>query len=209
MRPRTRTLFVALALSLAQPQPVESQGVYLGARGGISVTDYSFPHLSEDWRSGVVAGAFLAIPVRPQVSLQPELSWVRKGADWFSEGRGPTRAELDYAAATTLVRLSLPLRNFSVSVLGGPWVGILARCGTDGDEAGDCDSVFGSDQHRNTDFGYDVGLGAAFHTGSLVVQLEFRRSRGVSRLLKDRARDNPTTESTQLSLALGYRVWGG
>ena len=203
-------LFVTLALTLVQPPPVEGQGIYLGARGGISVTDYSLPNLSEDWRSGVVAGAFLAIPLGAYSSLQPELSWVRKGAAWFREDLGPTRAELDYAAAAVLVRVSLPVgRGFSLSVLAGPWAGILSKCGTADDESGDCESTFGSDEHRTTDFGWDVGLGAVLQRGALVAQLDFRQARGVSQILKDRAEDNPKTESTQLSVAFGYRISGG
>ncbi len=212
MKLRSRVaLFFALGSTLAQPPVVEGQGVYLGVRGGISVTDYSLPYLSEDWRSGIVVGAFSAVPLGARVSLQPELSWVRKGADWFREDIGPTRADLDYAAASVLARLSLPLGGgFSPSVLGGPWVGILSKCGT-GDSRGDlndCELVFGNEEHRTIDVGWDVGVGIAFHSGPLVTQLALRRSRGVSRILRGRADDNPTTQSTQLSLALGYRISG-
>jgi hypothetical protein len=212
MKLRSRVpLFVALAFTVGQPPPVEGQDLYLGVRGGISVIDYSLPYLSEDWRSGVVAGAFLAIPLRSHVSLQPEVAWVLKGATWFREGIGPTRGELDYTAFTVLARLSLPLGGFSLSVLGGPWVGILSRCGTDDsrDVSSDCDSIFGIDEHRTADFGWDVGVGAAVQTGPFLVQLDLRRSRGVSKLLKDRPMDNPTTKSTQLSLGFGYRISGG
>lgn len=205
-------ILLLLALALGQPASVEAQATHLGARGGISVTDYSFPSLSEDWRSGVVAGAFLAVPVRPHVSLQPELSWVRKGATWFREGIGPTRGELDYVSAAMLARLSVPIAGpLSVSALGGPWLGILATCGTDDsrDALGDCESIFGADEHRSIDAGWDLGLGAAFQTGPLLVQLDVRRSRGLFGLLKDRPDDNPTTKSTQMTLAFGYRVSPG
>lgn len=204
---RTVPLLIAFGVVLLTPPPARGQGAYLGARVGISVTDYSLPYLSEDWQSGMVAGAFAAFPLRDHVSLEPEVSWVRKGADWFREGIGPTRAELDYLATGVLARLSLPLvRGLSLSVHGGPWVGILAKCGTTTGESTDCDSLFRDDDHRSLDVGWDLGAGAAVQAGRVLTRLDVRRSRGLTRLLEDRPRDNPTTESTQLTVGVGYRV---
>ncbi|MEQ8330369.1 MAG: porin family protein [Longimicrobiales bacterium] len=200
-------VFSALTLALLPPTATRAQGTYVGVRGGIGMTDYSLPNLSEDWRSGIVAGAFLAVPFGAHVSVQPEVSWVRKGADWFRDGLGPTRAELDYVGAAAPARISLPIvGGFSVSVLGGPWAGVLARCGTSTGDTPDCDALFRTEEHRSLDIGWDLGLGAALTTGPVRTHLDIRRSRGVTRLLKDRARDNPTTESTQLTVAIGYRI---
>ena len=210
-RHRFAVVSLTLALVLGFPLPAQGQEVYLGARGGISVTDYSLPYLGEDLRSGLVAGAFLAIPAGDHLSLQPEISWVRKGAKWFKEGWGPLRADLDYAVVSALARLSLPLGStFSLDLQVGPWAGMLGACGTDPvSEQHDCEFVFGADDHKSIDFGWTIGMGAALRTGAWITQLDVRSARGVSKVLKHRPNDNPTTRSLQFSIGVGRRISGG
>jgi len=208
---KQKELCLALAFALAWSAPAQGQELYLGARGGISVTDFSLPYLSEDWRSGMVAGAFLAIPVGSRFSVQPEISWVRKGAEWFRELSGPTHADLDYIEASALARLSLPVGGgFSLDVLGGPWVGLLSKCGTEYPNGPqECDAIFGDEDHRNFDVGWSAGLGVSLKLGPWISLFDLRWSQGAVGIIKDRPMDIPSTESTQLSLGVGYLVSGG
>lgn len=207
---KTLTLSTLFPVACGLLSPIHGQDTYLGARGGLSVVDYSLPNLSEDWRSGGVAGAFLILPVSDALSFQGEVSWVEKGATWFKEEWGPTRGLLDYAEAAALLRLSLPLGSaLSVNGVGGPWAARLLDCSGDAPPGtNDCDTLFEGDVYRRTDYGWTLGVGLGLEMESWLATLDLRWSRGVVGVFEGRDTDNPQTRSTQLTLGLGRKLGG-
>ncbi len=200
---------IFLAVSSSAPGPIRGQDAYLGIRGGLSIVDYSLPNLSEDWRSGGVAGAFLTLPVLGSFSVQGEVNWVEKGAEWFKEEWGPTRGLLGYTEAAILARYSFPLVGSTLSLngVGGPWVARLLSCSGDAPpDAADCEAVFGNQDFRRMDYGWTLGVGMGLEFGAWLSSLELRWSRGGRGVLAGREVDNPRTRSTQLTLGIARNL---
>ncbi|TDH20849.1 PorT family protein [Segetibacter sp. 3557_3] len=81
-------LFVLVALEAAAQAPFTRNfkyGVKLGASGSNMNFNKGEPrpasHIASAWKTGVIAGVFLDIPLSPQLALQPEYSYVQMSGE--------------------------------------------------------------------------------------------------------------------------------
>jgi hypothetical protein len=162
--------------------------VALGLKGGIGVSQVSADLFDTDNRTGFAGGAYLAFELGPTLALQPELLFVRKGAELFSTdvtlggitfGEVGTTLDVDYLEVPLLLRLSLvPAGPVNVRLLGGPVASI--KIDEKVSTTGLIDVSLDSDQVKGADFGLALGGAVALSAGGVKLVGEGRYTFGLS-----------------------------
>src|SRR5512134_3546851 len=127
-----RTSFGAvLALVLAFfAVPAAHAGMAFGVKGGVSLSHVNADLFDTDNRTGFVGGVYGTFDLSPMFGVQPELLYVRKGAELFTTdvtiggitfGSVGTRLDVDYIEIPVLLRLSAPSPGpIDLRLLAGP-----------------------------------------------------------------------------------------
>ena len=184
---RTAVCLTVLLLFLALP--AAAQQTMFGVKGGVVVADVSVenvPDLSDpDTRKDIVAGAFLQVPIAGNISLQPEILFIRKGFE--SPDASAADLRLDYVQVPLLIQYHLLSAGpVTPRLYAGPSLGFEAACtlfGSDveGAEAeSDC-----ADENIDTesaDFGIAFGGGVDVSLGTIVVTGDVRYDLGVTNI---------------------------
>jgi hypothetical protein len=183
-------LGLLLALTLATPSAAAAQG--FGILGGVTFADLTGDDAEANWdrSNGFLAGAFVRIPLGDVITVQPEVQYVRKGAE--GEGAGGDEAvKLDYLDVPVFLSFGLPT-SFGFHVLAGPNFSFEIGCDQDidpivgGEINRDCDQDAGFDDRKSfvsavaVGAGLDLPLGGAglFIDGRFVIDLESIRDGG-------------------------------
>ncbi len=118
-------------------------------------------------RSTTALGVFLGFQVGPIVTIQPEVLYMMKGAEFDSAAVNITR-KLDYIEIPILLKVNIPVQGNIVkpSVFAGPALGIKVNA----EDELEGEGISGTDERediKNTDFGAVFGGSIGFAVGSI------------------------------------------
>jgi Outer membrane protein beta-barrel domain len=173
-----RRTAIAIAL-VGAASAASAQGLEFGVKGGLSVAEFAggandFDE-SEGSRKGLVAGAFVAVPLAGPLSFQPEALFAQKGSAYDFPDLDTT-VKLDYVEVPLLLKA-----RFGVGVrpyfFAGPYVGLRLSAKAHGNAGADgADDVDLENETKGTDYGV-VG-GAGVELGRLLVEARYARGLG-------------------------------
>lgn len=180
---------VGLALLLAvAAAPAAHAGASFGVKAGIGLTQVNAEAFDADSRTGFAGGVYGAFDLSPNIALQPELLWVRKGAKLFSTnvtiggltfGRVGTTFDVDYLEVPVLLRFSAPSTGpLDLRLLAGPVASM--KINEQLSATGLVSYTLPSDQLKSADFGVAVGGAAAVKNGNLKLVAEARYTFGLT-----------------------------
>jgi hypothetical protein len=161
-----------------------------GVKGGASLSHVNADLFDTDNRTGFVGGVYGAFDLSPNIGVQPELLFVRKGAKLFSTevtisgftfGEVGTTLDVDYLELPVLLRLSLPTAGpVDARLLAGPVASL--KVNEQLRTTGLIDVKLGTNQVKTSDFGLAVGGAVAVRNGGLDVVAEGRYTFGLSNI---------------------------
>jgi hypothetical protein len=183
-RPIVFVLGLSLALAMVPPRAAAAQE--FGLLGGVTFSDLTGDDAEEnlDRSNGFLAGAFVRIPLGAIISVQPEVQYVRKGAEGEATG-GDVAVKLNYLDVPVFLSFGLPT-SFGFHVMAGPNFSFEIGCDLDidpitgGEINRDCDQDNEFDSRKSfvsavaVGAGVDLPLGGAglFIDGRFVIDLE-------------------------------------
>lgn len=182
-------LSTLLALALvAGVAPAVRAGMAFGVKAGVGVSHVNADLFDTDNRTGFVGGVYGTFDLSPMFGVQPELLFVRKGAELFSTdvtiggisfGSVGSTLDVDYLEIPLLLRISAPNPGpVDLRLLAGPVASIKI------DEQIRLTGLVGysldSDQVKTADFGIAVGAAAAIRSASMSVVAEGRYTFGLT-----------------------------
>ena len=183
---------------LAVPAAAHAQ-ISGGVRAGVNLADLTFdpsPPIDSKNLVGLVAGAFVTIPLNDVVAFQPEALFSMQGSKFSAEGM-TVKTKIDYLQVPLLGRFRIA-RGSPLAILVGPSLGFKTHASFDGPGIPD---DFG-EEFDDSVKGFDAGLvaGAAADIGHLV--LDGRYTWGLTNLAKD-----PTSSSGDPGGSAKHRVF--
>lgn len=188
----------------------------VGIRGGLNISSLA-GDVATDSKTGILAGAFVGIPLKNNWGIQPEISYVQKGAKReFLETTGGSTTEttkLDYIELQIPIGVDLPVENENINprLYAGPTVALALSCeeveraepsGTE--SSSDC-----KDDIKTYDFGLVFGFGVELGSGRNAFIADLRYDVGIANINDavddegNRVRVSNKNRSTQL--LVGYR----
>jgi hypothetical protein len=208
-------LLVASFVATAAP----AGAVGFGVQGGLSVAtlrgDLPTDGLVENGsKSGFGAGVWLAIPMSPNISLQPELCYVQKGTSLgkidltdslgFIGGTADVLLTADYFEVPLLFRVSVPARgSISPHFLVGPVLGF--RLSQQLRISGPFNFGTDIDVFKNTDVGFALGAGFELGRGPMRGMFEARYTLGLATATEDFYSPNAKNGALLVSMGLAIR----
>jgi hypothetical protein len=209
---------LALATVTAAGAAAQDDGAAFGLKGGLSLASFRGDGASYESRdqvldpgrrTGIVVGAFVALPVGRTVAIQPEALYVQKGATYTAAPGAELLYQVDYLEVPLLLKLRLGSGSTRGALLAGPAAGfrlngtVIAR--SPGEEESTADV---SDMLRSVDWGLVLGAGVDFAAGSGALGLEARYTWGLTDLGKEpgpgQTRGSFNPRNGVLSLLVGY-----
>jgi outer membrane protein with beta-barrel domain len=162
-----RLILIAVsACTLASPLNAQAPAkeFNFGLTAGVNFTTFGGSDAGNpDYRTGIMAGAFVAYPAWSAVSVKAEGFYTQKGAKDASGG-GSGTFKVDYLEFPLLLDLHPPHQHgkFSPHAFGGFYGAFVVSCQIEASQGGqsaqaDCDSL--GQGIRGTDFGFVLGLG--------------------------------------------------
>lgn len=213
-----RLALVLLTLPLLASLTVASAqaGVTLGLKAGITTSQLGSSLVDLKWRSGVGAGASLALDLTPNVAFAPELLWLRKGSTFTSTnvtigsttfGKIETGIDIDYVEVPLLLRLQTGTAGSPRLMLeAGPTVAFKVS------EALKTTGLVGislaSDQIESLDYGVAVGAGLRLPAGGLNWTFEARYEQGLANVSKLPFGGDLNNGSVQVLAGLEFPIIG-
>jgi hypothetical protein len=155
--------------------PASAGTLQAGVKGGVNLANTRVEDTSSemsDSRLGMALGGFVAIPVSPLFSIQPEALFSMKG-DQASNGDATATLQLDYIEVPVLAKLTLaPEAAAHPSVFLGPSLGINigAKAKLEGDPLIPDSETDVKDATKSTDFGLVMGGGVEMPVGAAGTQ---------------------------------------
>lgn len=180
MRMLARSLILALALGLIGVASGHAQNRTIGFKLGPSFSKMSFDEEEEGlkWLTKFTGGGFLSLDMGA-FRLQPELTYVTKGAKWEEAGAS---GDLSYDYVEVPVLFVLPMgqgAGIRPNVYAGPALAYQVGCSVSvGGLSVDCDD----DDQTKLDVGAMVGGGLAIPMGPGSFLLEGRFTFGLRNL---------------------------
>ena len=163
------TVAALLFLFLLSPPPASSQ-TSLGFQAGLSMGTLAGKDKGGDfdYRMAFGGGAFLNFSLSEILSVQPELSYMSRGAKESYDGYD-IKLKLNYIEIPVLLKFDVPMEaDVSPYFMLGPSFGFKVGCTVNGDQGGtdvdvDCDES--GVESSGFDFGGVVAAGIGFPTG--------------------------------------------
>ena len=128
---RVATISALLAGVLCSPGVAQYT---VGVKGGLTAANFTGNDVQGTrWQAGFATGVFLTYHFVENLSLQPELIYIQKGANHVLTGpdqNQTARVLLDYVEIPVSVRMTLPLlaRRASLYLMAGPSIAFRASC---------------------------------------------------------------------------------
>lgn len=189
----------ALVLGLAVTAGAQAQaGVSVGLKGGLN----SSTLVGKDAKAmGTISarqafggGAFMQVRLHRYFAIQPEVLYMRKGADIADVGISNT-VKLDYIEVPLLAKVMIPTASPVLPYLfAGPQLSFKSACKASTTEGAttttaSCDQAPFNTKVKSTDFGAAFGGGFNFDAGGAVISLDARYTVGFTKLV-DEATNN-------------------
>jgi hypothetical protein len=206
---RLSALVPALFVLACGASTAVAQEISGGVKAGVNFANFKIDPEDDDMdfdrRTGLIAGAFLVVPVSPQFAIQPEALFSMKGVtiprieDGDSDAEG--RIKLDYLDVPVLARFSSPsTTGTSLHVFAGPSFNfrLSAKSGLEVNGESDDDDI--SDQIERFELALVVGGGVEF--GRLLI--DGRYAWGLSNVNKDN-QDDMKIKNRVFSVMAGVR----
>ncbi len=190
-----------LGAAVISGTPAFAQGISAGIKGGANFTTVKFegePDATSGRWSGA-GGAFVVVPLRWRVSLQPEVVYAMKGARLRGAGTQPSLL-LDYVEVPILARVNANVGGRRVFAVGGAAPAFAVRARTRTKFGGSTEEIDIVDEIHRFDAGIVGGGGVEF--GSVVV--DGRYTFGLTDIDKDGS-DIAHARNRALSVAVGWR----
>jgi hypothetical protein len=166
---RVYALVMGLVLSLGVSSASAQTGASFGVKAGVNFANMDFSGddagVSFDQRMGLVAGAFVLVPMTETFGVQIEGLYSQKGSKVDSEDfGGEVRFEFDWFDVPVLARYTIPSStSTSFHLFAGPSfsfkLGAKSVFEFDGEEEEEEDV---DDQFKGFDFGLVIGAGVDF-----------------------------------------------
>lgn len=196
---KCRWAFVALfaGIPFLAAGPAAGQALDVGFKVGAIFGDLDSDEggFESETRPALGGGGYLTLWLADYLAVQPELSYMPKGAELGPDAVDLIGAEvaLDYVTIPLLLRISAPPSNVAPFGYVGPAIGLRLSCtlsgddGTGADIETDCDDAgpvgtlpaFGT---HGTELGLVAGLGLAVPFGAASVVMEGRLDYGLSNI---------------------------
>ena len=196
MRKAPRVIAIVLGiLALGAPSVSLGAGILVGVKGGATLANLTGEDVFNNSMSpGATGGAFARYPLSDMFSLQPEVLFAMKGAE-YKVGDIEAEQKIDCIDVPVLVRLVWQNQSqFEPSLLVGPVVGFLLD-----NEITDGQEIDLEDGSKSTDFGMIVGAGLDYKLGDGAVLLDVRYERGLTSWLEDL-----DVKNSVVSIMIGY-----
>lgn len=191
-------------------------GVAYGIKGGIGLSHVNADLFSTDNRTGFVGGVYVGIDLAPNIGLQPELLYVRKGAKLFSTdvtvggitfGSVGTNLDVDYVEVPVLLRLNTPSAGpLDLRLLAGPVLSLKANEALS--TTGLIGVRLGSNQIKSTDMGLAMGGAIAVRNGNMKLVAEGRYTLGLANVSKLPFGGDVKNGATYATLGLEFPLGG-
>lgn len=171
-------------------------------------------------RTGLQLGAYLRYPLSASWSVQPELHYVKKGADVeysVADASGTqaitTVVELAYVEVPVLLRYDFSggagMRPF---IVGGPSVALRTTCTigiAEFNASSDCADVEddignAEDPIKKTDFGVMGGIGVEGVFGKRSLSAQVRYSQGLVTIAKESGNLSPRNRGISILFGIGF-----
>ncbi|HEV8357723.1 MAG TPA: porin family protein [Gemmatimonadales bacterium] len=180
----SRTVVPALVLCLTAASGAfaqnASRAVHFGVLGGAAFDKPGGADASNinGTYTGWIVGAFAALHLSPSFAIQPELSYVHKGAKIVETGTTGT-LRLPYVGVPVLLKFGIPAKGSSIlspHVYAGPAVGFRTGCKarvSDGTTTvtRNCDEGTDPTEVKRTDFSLTFGGGV--DVGRAIIDLRY------------------------------------
>jgi hypothetical protein len=162
--------FTTVRAQGAAPLPIRRFGLTAGINSAtFGGKDAANP--TPDRHTGLIAGVFTVVPMRPNFAIQPELFYTMKGAE-FSDPTGTGSFKMNYLELPVLARFDIPASvGVKPFVVAGPAVSFKMTCdveaaGTGFNVSSTCDELQsqsgGTTNFNSVDYGVVIGGGLAF-----------------------------------------------
>jgi hypothetical protein len=186
------------------------QALPLGIKGGMGFAKLSGDDIGDcDWRQGMNIGVFTEYSILNLVTIQPELLYVKKGAEapynLFSDQDIPIvdtyMAKLDYLEMPVLASVSVPLPSiFQPRIFAGPYVAYNLK--SEGHYS--MSSPSDLDFIKSFDYGAVIGVGTDVDLLVAKVMLDGRYTHGLASIHEDLDDIKNRTFSVMLGLLLNF-----
>lgn len=216
MNRRLALFLLALPLAVSLASAPAQAAVTLGLKAGITTSQLGSSLADLKWRSGVGAGASLAVDLGPNLAFAPELLWLRKGSTFTSTnvvvgglsfGKIETGIDIDYVEVPLLFRLQTGAAGSPRLMLeAGPTVAfkISETLKTTGLVGVSLDS----DQIESLDYGVAVGAGLRLPAGGMNWTFEARYEQGLADVSKLPFGGDLKNGSVQVLAGLEFPILG-
>ena len=168
---RVYALVIGLVLSLGVSSAAAQTGASFGVKAGVNFAKLDFSGDDDgvdfDQRMGLVAGAFVLVPMTETFGLQVEGLYSQKGAEVDSPDFGGQvvegRFEFDWFDVPVLARYTIPSStNTSFHLFAGPSFSFKLGAKSVFDFDGEEDEQDVDDQFKGFDLGLVIGAGVDF-----------------------------------------------
>ncbi len=193
---KTFSIFLILILTLAFAVAANAEETAFGIKAGVSFASIVGDD-TDDLKSltGFMGGGFVAFPLSPTISIQPEVFYAQKGAK-YDDGGTDGSIKLDYIDIPVLFKYTMAGESARPYFLFGPAVGFRVSSKlSEGDESVDIDEFISS-----TNFGLVFGLGVNFQK----FLLEVRYDVGLSNIWDFENIDSITNKNSVFGIMVGY-----
>jgi Outer membrane protein beta-barrel domain len=218
-----RRLASALVVGTAIAGYVQPAAAQFGFRGGFNLSKFVGGDATDEAKTKLNLGASIPLFHIGPISVVPEVYYAQRGGDrqlntTVNGVANPLASfSMNYIEVPLLLRLGLPLAGpLSLYVGGGPSYAWQLKCdvsfvGIDGGEEQDCNETQFSSARtalNSADKGIVGNAGVNLSVGPLgVINLDFRVTRGLDRIVEDAS--DLETKTQAMSLMLGYSFLGG
>ena len=163
--------------------------------------------VSTDLRTGCLVGAFVGLGIAGNSGIQPEISYVQKGASRKAVDPGTFETltettKLDYIELQVPVDIDIQIENRDITprLYAGPTFGLALSCEVETEGAAgppvDC-----KDNVKSYDLGLLVGLGVQLGAGPGAIVADLRYDLGILNVNEGSA----TQRNRSIQVLLGYQ----